>query len=98
MQLKALPRSFYRAARLQPAEPSARARERLRLLRMWEALCANGVTSVECSRALGAPRATMYRWRGRWQRAGLSGLEDGSRAPKRRRRPTWSPELKPGPP
>ena len=93
MQLKALPRSFYRAGRLQAAEPSARAGERLRLLRAWEALRARGLSGVECSRILGIPRATIYRWRGRWKRAGPCGLEDGSRAPRRRRQPGWSPEL-----
>src|SRR3989337_4009963 len=93
MQLKALPRSFYRAGRLQPVELSPRARERLRLRRAWEALRARGVTGEECSRVLEAPRATIYRWRGRWKRAGPGGLEDGSRAPKGRRQPTWSGEL-----
>src|SRR3989304_6215280 len=93
MQLKALPRSFYRAGRLQAAEPSPRAGERLRLLRAWEALRARGLSGVECSRILGIPRATIYRWRGRWKRAGPCGLEDGSRAPRRRRQPGWSPEL-----
>src|SRR3989337_2171708 len=93
MQLKALPRSFYRAGRLQAAEPSPRAGGRLRLLRAWEALQARGLSGVECSRILGIPRATIYRWRGRWKRAGPCGLEDGSRAPRRRRQPGWSPEL-----
>src|SRR3990170_5494824 len=93
MQLKALPRSFYRAGRLQPVELSPRARERLRLLRAWEALRARGVTGEECSRVLEAPRATIYRWRSRWKRSGPGGLEDGSRAPKRRRQPTWSADL-----
>ena len=93
MQLKALPRSFYRAGRLQAAEPSPRAGERLRLLRAWEALRARGLSGVECSRILGIPRATIYRWRGRWKRAGPCSLENGSRAPRRRRQPGWSPEL-----
>ena len=93
MQLKALPRTFYRAGRLQPVGPSPKAGERLRLLRAWEALRDRGLSGVECSRILGAPRATIYHWRGRWKRAGPSGLEDGSRAPKRRRQPSWSPEL-----
>jgi len=93
MQLKALPGTFYRAGRLQPPELSAEARERLRWLQAWEALRDKGLTSVECSQVLQAPRATIYRWRGRWKRAGPSALEDGSRAPKRRRQPTWSTEL-----
>src|SRR3990172_8278321 len=93
MQLKALPGTFYRAGRLQPPELSAAARERLRWLQAWEVLRDKGLTSVECSQVLQAPRATIYRWRGRWKRAGPSALEDGSRAPKRRRQPTWSTEL-----
>jgi len=93
MQLKALPGTFYRAGRLQPPELSAAARERLRWLQAWEVLRDKGLTSVECSQVLQAPRATIYRWRGRWKRAGPSALEDGSRAPKRRRQPTWSAEL-----
>ncbi len=52
MQLKALPRTFYRAGRHQPAEPSAKADERLHLLRAWEAPRAKGVTVEECSRVL----------------------------------------------
>src|SRR4030066_754043 len=101
MQLKALPGTFYRAGRLQPPEQSAEARERLRCLQAWEALRDKGLTSVECSQVLQAPRATIYRWRSRWKRAGPSALEDGSRAPKRRapsgapggRQPYWRPEL-----
>lgn len=93
MQLKALPGTFYRAGRLQPTEPSAKVGERLRLLRAWEALRARGVTGEECSRVLEVPRATIYRWRGRWKRAGPSGLEDASRTPRRRRQPTWSVHL-----
>ena len=93
MQLKALPRTFYRAGRIQPAEPSPKAGERLRLLQAWEALRDKGLTSVECSQILQVPRATIYRWRSRWKRTGPVGLEEGSRAPKRRRQPTWSGEL-----
>jgi transposase len=88
MQLKALPGTFYRAGRLQPPQLSAKAQERLRLLRAWEALRAKGLAGVECSQVLQVPRATIYRWRRRWKRTGPGGLEDGARAPKRRRRAT----------
>jgi len=93
MQLKALPGTFYRAGRLQPIDLSAEARERLRLLQAWEALRGKGLTGVECSQVLQVPRATIYRWRSRWKRVGPGGLEGGSRSPKRRRCPTWSPAL-----
>src|SRR3972149_8659647 len=93
MQLKALPGTFYRAGRLQPVEPSPRARERLRLLQAWEALRDKGLWSVECSQVLQVPRATIYRWRSRWKRAGPCALEDGSRGPKWGRQTTWGGEL-----
>src|SRR4030042_1837606 len=93
MQLKALPGTFYRTGRLQPTALSPEVRQRLRLLQAWEALRDKGLTSVECSRVLEVPRATIYRWRSRWKRTGPSGLEDGSRAPKRRRQPTGRGEL-----
>src|SRR3989337_4128148 len=101
MELKALPGTFYRAGRLQTAEPSPRAGERLRVLQAWEALRARGLSGGECSRILGIPRATIYRWRSRWKRSGPGGLEEGSRAPKKcapsgapgGRQPTWSGEL-----
>src|SRR3989304_1676645 len=83
MELKALPGTFYRAGRLQPPELSAEARERLRWLQAWEALRDKGLTSVECSQVLQAPRATIYRWRGRWRQAGPSALEDGARGPQK---------------
>ncbi len=36
---------------------------------------------------------TFYRWLRRCDRWDLSSLEDRSRRPRRRRQPTWSPEL-----
>ena len=39
------------------------------------------------------PRPTLYRWQGRLKEQGPQGLEERSRRPKRRRQPTWSPEL-----
>ena len=42
---------------------------------------------------MGTPRATLYRWRRRLLQQGPQGLEDRSRRPKRRRQPTWTPEL-----
>ena len=93
MQLRALPRSFYQAGRLCPVELSTKAKERLRLVETWEALRHRGLTSVESSQVLQAPRATIYRWQGRLRSGGPFALEEGCRAPQRRRRPTWSAHL-----
>lgn len=38
-------------------------------------------------------RATLYAWRAAYQRRGVAGLTDMSRAPRRVRRRTWPPEL-----
>ena len=93
MQLKRLPRVFYQAGRLCGAALSQKAQERLRLLELWETLGTLGLGQLECAGKLMVSRATLYRWRRRLLRWGPRGLEDGSRAPRRRRRPTWSSEL-----
>lgn len=88
-----LPSAFYRAKRLHPGEPSATAKERLRLLDLWETMQLLGLTAEEAARRVGASRSSLYRWQRRHRRHGPSGLEDGSRAPRRRRQPTWRMEL-----
>lgn len=93
MQLRALPHAFYHAARLHILDLSPEAQEKLRWLRAWEALRAQGLSSDQASAVLEIPRSTLFRWRRRMERDGPQGLEARSRRPRRRRRPTWSPEL-----
>lgn len=93
MQLKALPGTFYKAGRLSSVELSVKAKERLRVIEIWLELQARGMSGMEASRVLQAPRSKLYRWKERLQRDGPWGLEDASRAPRRRRQPTWSVHL-----
>lgn len=93
MQLCALPRAFYQIPRLHIVDLSPQAQTRLRWLRVWEAMRERGAGVAEVSTALAIPRATLYRWRRRLERDGPAGLEERSRRPRRRRTPTWSPEL-----
>ena len=93
MKVFYLPRGFYQLSRLNIQELSPKAAERLRLLRVWEALRQRGVDSFEASKILGVPRSTLYRWRKRLEGFGPKGLEDRSRRPKRVRKRGWSPEL-----
>jgi len=88
-----LPKPFYRAQRVHPAQLSASAKEKLRAIELWETLQLLGMTAAQAAAQVGAARSSLYRWRWRLKKSGPSGLEEGSRAPKRRRQPTWTPEL-----
>ena len=93
MRVVGLPRVFYQIARHMPPELSAEAQERLRWLSAWETLRHEGIPGARASEVLGLSRASVYRWRKRLKQDGLRGLEGRSRRPRRRRRPSWSPEL-----
>lgn len=93
MKQISLPRPFYRAQRIRPGEPSAAAREKQRLLDLWETMQLLGLSTEEAARRVGAARSSLYRWRRRLTKHGPNGLEEGSPAPIRRRRPTSSREL-----
>jgi transposase InsO family protein len=93
MQQIYYPRSFFYVSRNSTVELSAKAAERLRWVKAWRALTANGLSSQQAAEALQLSRATLYRWERRMKDQGLRGLEDRSRRPKNCRRPQWSPEL-----
>jgi putative transposase len=93
MQVVGLPGPFYHVSKLWLAELSSKARERVRYVRCFEALRGEGLCSPRASQVLDIPRSTLYRWRQRLREGGPGALEDRSRRPKRRRVPTWSPEL-----
>lgn len=96
MRVVGLPRSFYHAAKLgkgQGEEKKAQVRERLLVLKCWQALRERGCTATEASEEVGIAVSTLYRWQERLGAEGPGGLADRSRRPKRARRPLWSVEL-----
>ncbi len=93
MRVLGLPSAFYHIARHPPPDLSAKAQERWRYLRCWQALKERGHSSHEAAQIMCLPRSTLYRWHRRLKEQGPQGLEVRSRRPHRRRRPTWSPEL-----
>lgn len=93
MRVVGLPRAFYHITRHLPLVLTPQAEERLRWLSCWQALRKQGLSSTEASHVLNLPRSTLYRWQKRFNEGGPQGLEEKSRRPKRRRQPTWSPEL-----
>lgn len=68
---------------------SRRAKVRLEMVD-WHR--ANGANVSRTARHFGYSRPTVYRWLDRYDRFHLGSLEDRSSAPRRRRRPTWTPE------
>jgi len=71
--------------------PSSReGKRRLTALRWYET---HGKNASLAARHFGLSRSTLHVWLRRYQEAGLRGLEDRSRRPRKVRQPTWSPEL-----
>jgi putative transposase len=71
--------------------PSSReGKRRLTALRWYET---HGKNASLTARHFGVSRSTLHLWLRRYQEAGVRGLEDRSRRPRRVRRPTWSAEL-----
>lgn len=93
MRIIGLPGAFCQVARRPPVELTPRAQERFRWLSCWQALQERAVSSQGAAEVLGLPRSTLYRWKRRLEQEGPQGLDDRSRKPRRRRQPTWSPEL-----
>jgi len=93
MRIVGLPKTFYHIAR-HPSPPlSPKAQERLRYLSCWQALRQKGFSSTQASHTISLPPSNLYRWQKRLKEEGLKGLEDKSRRPKKKRKPTWSPKL-----
>ena len=89
MQLKYLPKEFFRLAKRDLPDLGPQALQRLRALALWER---TGDAAL-AAETFGMSRASLYRWRKRFDPADLRSLESRSRRPRRVRKPTWSSEL-----
>ena len=89
MQVFGLPRQLIRtgslASRIAAKSSSNEAAIRRELVRRWRQAMARGLTAEEAAQAVGASRASLYRW----QRS----PELRSRRPHRLRRPAWTSSL-----
>ena len=93
MRIVGLPKAFYHFGRGAPPSLSAKAQDRFRWLRCWQALRQQGLSSIQAGEVVGLPRSTLYRWQKELKDQGPAALEPKSRKPRRRRQPTWSPKL-----
>jgi putative transposase len=79
------------ASEARDARPLSReAKKRLAALRWYEE---HGQNASLTARHFGHSRSSLHAWLKRYQAAGVRGLEDHSRRPRRLRQPTWSSEL-----
>ena len=81
MRVFGLQKGFYQLSRLDVQELSPVARERLRILRLWDALRQKGTNSFEAAELLGIPRSTLYRWKKKLREEGPRGLEPNPGGP-----------------
>ncbi|OLC80312.1 MAG: hypothetical protein AUI96_04410 [Nitrospirae bacterium 13_1_40CM_3_62_11] len=89
MQLHRLPRAMLRGSQLAPPALSPTARTCLQALEVWQQ---TGHWRL-AARVFGLSRATLVRWRRRYQPADLTTLESRSRRPQRVRQPQTPPAL-----
>ncbi len=87
---QAVPPKILRVLRHDLPDPTREARQRLKFIEFYERHGRN--VSLTCRR-FGFSRPTFYRWLHRYNRHDLRSLENRPSRPKRRRQPTWSPEL-----
>jgi putative transposase len=93
MRVHGLPGVLCRFSKLGYGQLSEDARERSRYISCFRSLREQGVSGSKASQIIGISRATLYRWEKRFRVQGIRGLEEGSRRPRRTRKPTWSVEL-----
>lgn len=89
MQVFRLGGRFSRLSQYGPVGLSAKERDRLRALGLWQE---TGDGRLAC-RTFGLSRATLYRWRKRFAPHDLTSLKERSRRPHRLRKPQWPWEL-----
>jgi putative transposase len=89
MEVIGIGKEFSRLSKLVLPELSQKELDRLRALRLWQE---TKDTRLICD-TFGMSRATLYRWLKRFDPADLTTLREGSRRPRRVRRPVWSYEL-----
>lgn len=90
MQVFGLPGHVIRNARtmsrlIAAQSPNCEAAVRRDIVSRWRAAMRNGLTASQAARAVGVPRATLYRWE--------KEPEPRSRRPRRLRTPHWSSDL-----
>lgn len=83
---------IYQLKSIVEREYSQEAYERLKKLESYDNLTTSGADEKVILSVLEVSRATLFRWKKRYKRYGLNGLENESRRPINTRKPTWTEE------
>lgn len=92
MRQNYLQKEFYQLAKKPVIKPGETARQRMRLLKAWEALRKQGMNGKQACEVVEVSRATLYRWCRRLKEQGWKGLEQKSRRPGHVRKVKWQEE------
>lgn len=84
---------YYYLSRIDDKEYSPKALERKKLLDDYQKLRSDGASEKVILSVLGISRASYYRWKTRFARYGLTGLEPKSTRPNKVRIPKWDKKL-----
>jgi len=93
MQQLMLHNKVYQVGRIDEAEYSPMAYERLEKLKIFDRLRSEGCTLETTCIALKTPQSTIYRWKKNYRLLGLSGLENESKRPNKVRQKEWKPHI-----
>lgn len=89
LQKRILPKKYYHINGIDETEYSQKALQRKSLLEKYLTLKARNVEEKTIFEVLEISRATYFRWNNRYEKLGLIGLEDESKAPNNVRKPKW---------
>jgi transposase len=93
MQTKRLHKRFYYISKIDERDYSKIVWERKQKLELFDTLVSEGCSEEVALQAIGISRASYYRLKARYEKYGLSGLENQSKRPHHVRQPGWSPEI-----
>ncbi|HVW98983.1 MAG TPA: helix-turn-helix domain-containing protein, partial [Candidatus Babeliaceae bacterium] len=79
----------YQINKIDETEYSQEVYDRLEKIKLFEKLKKEGCSTETALEAIKIPQSTVYRWKKKYKNLGLAGLENISKRPNNRRKPSW---------
>ena len=93
MQIKSLRIKSYRSWCVDESAKCEVAKKRLSLLKSFWRLREEGCSESVALETLSLSRATLFRWQKNYRAGGVNALSPHSKAPQKKRQPTWSKQV-----